>query len=40
MEVNNIIKAKIECRDHVTLRRDLVDNKLATRSLDGKEYTF
>ena len=27
-EINDIIKSKIECRDHATLRRDLVDNKL------------
>ena len=37
-EINDIIKSKIECRDHATLRRDLVDNKLLNRSGDGKEY--
>lgn len=38
IEVNNIIKSKIECRDHVTLRRDLVDSHYLNRSSDGKEY--
>lgn len=38
LQVNEIIKSKIECRDHVTLRRDLVDNHLLNRSNDGKEY--
>lgn len=38
MELNNVIKSKIECRDHVTLRRDMVDNHLLKRSDDGKEY--
>ena len=38
MEINNIIKSKIECKDHVTLRRDMVDNHFLNRSGDGKEY--
>jgi len=38
MELNNLIKSKIECSDHVTLRRDMVDNKFINRSSDGKEY--
>jgi hypothetical protein len=38
IEINNIIKAGIECRDHATLRRDLVDNKLLNRTDDGREY--
>ena len=38
MEINNIIKSKIECKDHVTLRRDMVDNGFLNRSSDGKEY--
>ena len=37
-QVNEIIKQRIECRDHATLRRDLVDNGLLNRSADGKEY--
>ena len=37
-QVNKLIKSRIECRDHATLRRDLVDNHYLNRSSDGKEY--
>jgi len=37
-QVNDIIKSRIECRDHATLRRDLVDNYYLNRSDEGKEY--
>lgn len=37
-QVNELIKSRIECRDHATLRRDLVDNHYLSRSSDGKEY--
>lgn len=37
-QVNELIKSRIECRDHATLRRDLVDNHYLNRSDDGEEY--
>ena len=37
-EINEIIKSKIETRDHATFRRDLVDNHFLNRGGDGKEY--
>ena len=37
-QINEIIKSKIECRDHTTLRRDLVDNGILKRSDNGSKY--
>jgi hypothetical protein len=37
-EVNELLKACHTYGDHVTLRRELIDNQLLTRRRDGAEY--
>ncbi|MFC1659639.1 DUF2087 domain-containing protein [Pseudomonadota bacterium] len=37
-EINEIIKNKIECRDHITIRRDLVDLGILIREDNGSKY--
>jgi hypothetical protein len=38
MQVNMIIKMKINCMDHAFFRRELVDHGILKRDKDGKEY--
>jgi hypothetical protein len=38
LEVNTILKDANNFRDHVTLRRELIDHRLLTRKSDCSEY--